>query len=389
MTLAIVAGALANKPGNGGEAWVRPTWARGLARLGVETWLVESLASDAAVDDRGRPARVETSANLRFFREVGREFGLEDRSLLLVDGAPFGAERAAWPELAEAADLLINISGHLPIEGAAGRIPLRVYVDLDPGYTQAWAEAGLLDDVLARHHAHYTVGANVGRPGCGVPSAGVSWRPIRQPVILDDWGDGTAGADADGLRLTTVASWRGAFGRLRHAGRSHGAKAHEWRRFRDLPARCPRHVFEAALDIHPADEADRAALAGAGWRLVPPREAAGSPGAYRRYVQGSDGEFSVAQGAYVTLRTGWFSDRSARYLAAGRPVLLQDTGLSDTLPVGEGIVAFRTPQEAAAGAEAIAGAYGAHASAARALAAAHFDADRVLGGLLEELDLCP
>ncbi len=389
MTVAVVAGALANKPANGGEAWVRPAWARGLQRLGMDAWLVEALDSRNAVDDEGRSVAVEDSVNLRFFRDVTRWFGLEERSLLLADGVPVGRERGAWDDVAASCGLLVNISGHLRPDARFDRIPVRVYVDLDPGYTQVWHERGLLGDALERHNAHYTVGANVGRAGCGVPTNGIRWCPIRQPVVLEDWAGGGPATTAAGLRLTTVAAWRGASGALEQAGVTLGTKAHEWREFRDLPARCPQHTFEAALHIHPADEADRAALSAAGWRLARPEEVAGSPAAYRRYVLGSDAEFSVAQGPYVALRTGWFSDRSARYLAAGKPVLLQDTGLGDTLPLGEGILAFGTPREAAAAADRLAADPAGHSAAARRLAAEHFDSDRVLGRLLEQLDVCP
>ena len=406
MIVAVVAGALANKPGNGGEAWVRPSWVRGLARLGLDVWLVESLASTAAVDADGHPSSVEASINARFFREVTDAFGLAERSLLLVDGRPREEDAALWRDLGDSCRLLINISGHLEPDAWFDHIPLRVYVDLDPGYTQVWHRQGLLGDVLERHHAHYTVGANVGRPGCGVPVDGTRWRSIRPPVLLDEWT--TAGAPipaettdstrteaegvaraAGGRRFTTVAGWRGAYGSLDTGHGVLGAKAHEWRRFRDLPSRCPRHVFEAAIQIHVADATDRDALRAAGWRLACPRDVAGTPAAYRGYVRGSDAEFSVAQGAYVALRTGWFSDRSARYLAAGRPVLLQDTGLEDTLPVGEGLVPFETPEDAAAGADHIASDYDAHARAARRLAVEHFDSDRVLGRFLDELKVCP
>lgn len=391
MTVAVVAGALANKPGNGGEAWVRPSWVRGLARLGLDVWFVESLASASAVDDDGRPAPVETSVNARFFREVTEEFGLAERSLLLFDGRPAEVDAATWRELGSSCRLLVNISGHLEADGWFDRIPLRVYVDLDPGYTQVWHRQGLLGEVLERHHAHYTVGANVGRPGCGVPVDGIRWRPVRPPVLLDEWTPPAHVAEpvAEGRRFTTVAGWRGAFGSLDTGSGVLGAKAHEWRRFRNLPGRCPRHAFEAALQIHEADAGDREALAAAGWRLACPREVAGTPAAYRGYVRGSDAEFSVAQGAYVALRTGWFSDRSARYLAAGRPVLVQDTGLEDTLPVGEGVVPFVTPADAAAGAERIAEDYDAHARAGRQIAAEHFGSDRVLGRFLDELEVLP
>ncbi len=124
-----------------------------------------------------------------------------------------------------------------------------------------------------------------------------------------------------------------------------------------------------------------------GWRIVDPREAAGSPDAFRRYVQGSGAEFSVAQGIYVETACGWFSDRTTRYLASGKPALVQDTGFSRNLPAGEGLIAFATMEQAVAGANAIWRDYRHHSQAARALAEEHFDSDRVLGRLLERAGL--
>ena len=157
---------------------------------------------------------------------------------------------------------------------------------------------------------------------------------------------------------------------------------HQFRSFVSLPSRAAGS-FEMALDIDPSESADLALLAQHGWSLVDPRRAAGSPEAFRRYVQGSGAEFSVAQEVYVATGSGWFSDRSTRYLASGRPVLVQDTGFSRTLPVGEGLVTFSTMDDAVVGARRIVEDYGAHAAAARLLAEEHFDSDRVLSGFLE------
>jgi hypothetical protein len=150
----------------------------------------------------------------------------------------------------------------------------------------------------------------------------------------------------------------------------------------ELPRLSPQS-FEIALQIHPGDSEDRIALEANGWRLVDPRAVAGDPLAYRSYVQGSAAEFSVAHPVYVDTASGWLSDRTVRYLACGRPALVQDTGAGRRYPVGEGLVPFRNIDQAAAGAAAIAGDYEAHAQAARSLAEAYFDSDAVLGRFLE------
>jgi hypothetical protein len=189
-------------------------------------------------------------------------------------------------------------------------------------------------------------------------------------------------------RFTTVTSWRGPYGRVAHAGRTFGLKAHEFRRIIELPQRAP-HTFELAVAIDAADEPDLMRLRQHGWRIVDPRHVAADPAMFRRYVQGSDAEFSVAQGVYADTGSGWFSDRTVRYLASGKPALVQDTGFGRTYPVGEGLVAFRTLDEAVAGAAHIAQDYGKHCRAARALAEEYFDSTTVLRDFIEHAGAQP
>ncbi|HVM51638.1 MAG TPA: hypothetical protein VM262_00445 [Acidimicrobiales bacterium] len=373
MTTALVAGAVANKPGNGGAAWTRLSWAVGLARLGFDVHVVEQLApgADAHAED--------------WFAEVMGDFGLTCRSTLLrADGSTAaGLPHAQLVDLAASAALLLNISGHLTDPKLTEGPATTVFVDLDPGYTQLWHADGTAP--LERHDHWYTVGALIGTKGCAIPTDGIAWRPTLQPVVLDDW---PVQPPVPCDRFTTVASWRGAYGPVAFGGDTLGTKAHEFRRFLDLPRRVEADL-ELCLEIHPGDDADRTALERNGWHLVEPAATAGSPHAFRAYVQSSPAELSVAQAVYVHPRTGWFSDRSVRYLASGRPVLVQDTGFSEVLPVGEGLLAFDDDDAAVAGARAIAADVDRHARAARALAAEWFDAKRVLGRLCEEVGVAP
>jgi hypothetical protein len=198
--------------------------------------------------------------------------------------------------------------------------------------------------------------------------------------VLGEW---PVADDGDPGRFTTIGAWRGAFGPVQFGGRTYSLKVHEFRKVIELPRRSPQR-FEIALDIHPGDDRDREALEAHGWTLVDPRATVPGPLEFRDYVQGSGAEFSVAQGIYVETNSGWFSDRTVRYLASGRPVLVQDTGFSDNLPVGEGLLAFTDLDGAVAGAERIASDYEHHRDAARAIAEAHFDSDTVLARFLEE-----
>jgi hypothetical protein len=384
--LIIVSGALANRPGNGGGVWERMSWVVGLRRLGFDVYFVEQLAPERCVDAKGRPTGLASSVNLEWFRTATSWFGLEERSALVWAG---GGECAgiSWErllELAARADLLINLSGHLTLAPLLERIGRKAYVDVDPGFTQFWHADPATAFTLEGHDAYFTIGANIGRPDCPIPTCGIRWRPVRQPVVLHDW---PVTATATPTRFTTVASWRGAYGAVHFQGRRYGLKAHEFRKYLALPERMSGRaggpLFEIALDIHSGDCRDLAALQATGWKITEPGKVAGDARGFRRYVQESSAEFSVAQGIYVDTNSGWFSDRSVRYLASGKPVLVQDTGFRRTLPAGAGLVAFGNLDEAAAGVNDIMADYPRHSRAARAIAEEFFDSDKVLKQFIE------
>jgi hypothetical protein len=343
MASVTVAGALASKAGSGGEAWVRLSYALGFRRLGCDVRLVEE-AHDASPEA------------LDYAESVAARFGLE----------------YVPADVAEPGDLLVNISGNVRSRMVRRRFRRTVFVDIDPGFTQFWHDRGI--EQIPDHDVYFTIAANIGSSDCPIPTCGIAWRPSRPPVVLDEWPVAVGAFD----RFTTVATWRAPYGPIE----PYGLKHHQWRAFLDLPARAGL-LFEAALDIDPADAADRDALESSGWNLVDPAAVA-EPESFRDYVRGSGAEFSVAQGIYVETGSGWFSDRTVRYLASGRPALLQDTGFTRTLPPGEGMVAFSTVEEAVAGALAIVGDYDNHALAARVIAEEHFDSDSVLAAMLED-----
>jgi hypothetical protein len=382
MDTLVVSGAIANRPLNSGGAWVRLSWVLGLRRLGFDVWFVEQIDEAACVDAAGAPVAFAESENRRYFDQVVERFGLEGRASLLYEG---GRESAGVPlaellPVAQEARLLVNVSGHLDLEPLMSRLRRKAYVDLDPGFTQFWHADGTGGARLDGHDVHFTVGENIGRPDCPIPTCGLDWKAVRAPAVLEDW-PVARGGDTD--RFTTIGAWRGPFGPVHFGGHTYSLKVHEFRKVIELPRRSQQR-FEIALDIHPGDERDREALEANGWRLVDPRVTVPGPLEFREYVQGSGAEFSVAQGIYVATNSGWFSDRTVRYLASGRPVLVQDTGFSANLPVGEGLLAFTDLEGAVEGAERIARDYEAHRRAARAVAEAHFDSDTVLSRFLEE-----
>jgi hypothetical protein len=387
MSIIIVAGPLANKPYNGGGAWERMSWVLGLRRLGFDVYFVEEIGPQACMDLSGRGTDFATCVNRQWYSSVTQWFGLAAHSALVFAGgeqcAGIGWERLQ--EIAESAVLLVNLSGHLTLPALLDRIRRKVYVDVDPGFTQFWHASPTTTFRLPRHDLYFTIGENIGSEHCCIPTSDIPWRTIRQPVVLDDWP--VAGAAARGA-FTTIASWRGPFGPVQHAGRTYGLKVHEFRKFITLP-QCVSHRFEIALDIHASDDRDHRALVAHGWRLADPRKVAADPADFRAYVQRSAAEFSVAQGIYVDTHSGWFSERTVRYLASGKPALVQDTGFSRNYPVGEGLVPFCTLEEAVAGAQRIIADYDKHCRTARAIAEEYFDSDKVLGRFLEEVGVAP
>lgn len=373
MTSAVVAGALANKAGNAGAAWTRLSWTLGMAEIGFNVHFVEQLAAGAP------------PGAARWFRDVVGSFDLDGRATLLdVHGATIvGLAPDDLADVARDAALLVNISGHLKVEALIRAARNKVFVDLDPGYTQLWDRDGSAP--LTPHDHWYSVGCSIGRPACDVPTGARAWRAVHQPVVLAHWPVTAAPVDA---AFSTVASWRGPFGPVRYGDEWRGGKAREFRKLATLPSLVDVPL-EAALDIDPVDVADRLTMVTNGWRVVAPERVAGTPAAFRRYVQGSAGELSVAQALYVHARTGWFGDRSTRFLATGRPVIVQNTGLSADLPLGEGLLVFDDLAGAAAALEKVSADPVHHAAMARAVAEEHFDARRVLGRLCEEVDVAP
>jgi hypothetical protein len=365
-----VAGALAAKPGNGGEAWVRLSWVLGLRRLGYDAWLLEECDPETARAGRG------------FFERTVERFGLGDRAVMIVAGDTSGPlDRDDLEQLASESAVLVNISGNLRDPGLLNLFERRAYVDLDPGFTQIWDAEGALGNQLGEHQRHFSVGLNLGAPGCRIPTGGREWLPLPPPVLLDEW-EPPARREFD--RFTTVATWRNALGGIEHEGHAYSLKHHQLRRFAAVPQETGL-PFEVALGIHPdeADEAER--LRAKGWSVVDPGAVASEPDSFRAYVCGSGAEFSVTQGIYAEAATGWISDRTAHYLAAGRPALVQETGLPEGFRPDAGLLTFAEPEDVGPRAGQLVSSYETHAAAARAFAAEAFDSDRVLTRMLEAL----
>jgi hypothetical protein len=381
----LISGALARVPGNGGLAWFHLQLLLGLRRLGWDVLFLDWVRPDECVDAGGRAIAPEASANARWLGSVMRRFGLgEAWSLDVGDGRTLGAPREHVLRAAGEAPLLLNVMGYTRDDAVLSRVRRRVFVDIDPGFPQMWRELGL-HDALAGHDAFVTMGMNVGKPGCAVPTCGVEWVTMPQPVVLEHWPVMPPSAADDAAPFTSIGAWRGPNAPVEFGGRTYGLRAHEFRRFVELPRECPAERFEMAFEIHPGDAKDRDALLRNGWTLADPRAVADTPENYRNYVARSRAEFMVPKQMYVATNGGLLSDRSAYYLASGRPVLARDTGLAGLYPVGKGLLTFETPGEAIDGVAEIRADFRRHAAAAREVAEECFDSDKVLRRLVGRL----
>ncbi|MBS1879733.1 MAG: glycosyltransferase family 2 protein [Actinobacteria bacterium] len=372
-----------------GVVWQNLHYLLGFERLGCDAYYVETHARTPSML-MSDPGDDGSALAAEYIAAIMRRFGLADRwayRALHDDGSCFGMSELELERLYGSADLLLNLHGGtqpLPELAATGRL---VYLETDPVQLQVELHHGLPETIefLEPHVAFFTFAENWGQPDCGLPEQErFRFLPTRQPVVLDLWPDRSA-QPAD--LFTTIGNWRQEWRDVTFAGERYTwSKHHEFLRHLDLPRRTGA-AFELALSSW--EESDRELLTDHGWLVRDGLEVSRGIDGYREYVGSSRGEFTVAKDQNVRLRTGWFSDRSATYLASGRPVVTQDTGFGVALPTGAGLLAFDSPEGAAEAIERVDADYSIHAWAARELAREQFEATAVLSPLLEQLDIRP
>ena len=369
-----------------GVVWQNLHYLLGFERLGYETWYVEANGINPSMfqADESDPGSAAAAAYIGRQLEpfgLGRQWAYQ---ALHHDGAVYGTSAENLRELYSSADLIINLHGGTeprPEHYESGRL---VYLETDPVALQIELAEGRNStaEFLEPHSAFFTFGESYGRPGCGLPvDRRFEFKPTRQPVLVDLWDDFPDPAGS----FTTIGSFRQGWRDVTLDGETYSwSKNREWRKVLDLPARTEQR-FEVALSK--TREVDRRLLDDHHWIVGDAADLSVDASAYRRFIGGSLAEFTVAKDQNVRLRTGWFSDRSATYLAAGRAVVTQDTGFGNHLPIGEGLFAWRDLDEAADAVAQIAAAPAKQGRAAAAIAREHFEAERVLKQLLAEVGL--
>lgn len=362
----------------GGLAWHHLQYVLGLHRLGHDVYFIEDSGDSPACYDPSRHVTDEDPGyGIRFAAAAFDRLGLGDRWAYYDAHSPrwLGPCADTALELCSTADLLLNVSGVNPIRPWTAGVPVRALIDTDPVFTQVrhLTDAGARE--LAEQHTHFfTFGENFGRSGCSIPDDGFPWLPTRQPIVLDAW-EATPGRP--GGRFTTVMQWD-SYQRREYHGVHYGMKAESFEPFVTIPGKVDAQL-ELAIG---SANAPRKALEGHGWFLRDPLEVTRDPWTYQAYLRSSKAEFSVAKHGYVVSNSGWFSERSAAYMASGRPVVTQETGFSDWLREDEGVLAFSTAAEAREAIERVCSDYDRHCLAARSLAEACFSAGQVLTALL-------
>jgi hypothetical protein len=380
----VVLGALAEMP-VAGVAWQVLHYLEGFRRLGHDVCYVEDTGK-WPYDPYEETVTDDASGAVRRLGVLLDRFGF-DGCWAFRNAATGDLYGMSAPELASTlvfADVLVNLSGVTVLGERHLDVPIRIYLETDPVTPQIEIAQGrkFTIDMLAAHTHHFTFGERIGTPGCAVPAERFRFGPTRQPVVLDWWATkDEAAPEAGPLRCTTIASWEQSFKDILWNGETYTwSKSVEFEKLLGVPARVGA-TLELALAIN--DDQTVGRLLEAGFLVRSAQALSDDPDAYRSYIQDSGAEFTAAKDQHVRLRSGWFSDRSATYLAAGRPVIVQDTGFDAALPTGEGLLAFRTPDEAVAALEDVAGSRARHAAAAREVAKA-FDAETVLARLLHE-----
>lgn len=408
----IVTGLIAQHPHLGGVAWDYVQYVVGLKGLGHDVYYFEDSGQWPYRIDGGPTgsdwiAR-DCRSNVTHLKRVMERYGLEDRWAYQcpVESRWYGLSSAKRREIISSADLLFNVSGSLRRPRDYRSIPRLVYIDSDPVFTQVKLKLGRGQERFKKRMALHDVFFSFGeRLSKRVPSTDYDWRPTRQPIVLSEWRPSTQTRKV----FTTVMSWA-SYKPLTYEGIKYGQKDVEFRRFIDLPKRVgvgllevamgdTRHVnWEtsqvlwpestlAAIREHP-DQTPKCLLRASGWGVVEATDVGADLDTYRRYIESSRGEWSVAKNGYVVAQSGWFSCRSACYLAAGKPVVVQETGFSQVLDVGEGVLPFESADDAVDAIETVQRDYNTHSEAARGMAEAYFDARRVLSELIDSAMYC-
>jgi hypothetical protein len=358
-----------------------------LRSLGYDPWYVED-SGRWIYDPRLNDLSPDASGNLKTVIPVLQAYGFGERWAFRGNypgGQCHGLTEKQLLRLYREADACLNVTGAQELRDEHLACPRRIYVETDPVAAQIKVAQGKKEtlDALAAHDTHFSFGGNFGWPDCKVPLRRFHWLPTVQPVVLDLWKN-IPNPHLNGAAYNTIATWQNKGKDIVYEGKTYyWSKDREFKKFLDLPLR--RNVpFELAVGV---DARVRKLLRAKKWTITDPVDISRELDRYRNYILNSRGEFTVAKDQNIRLRSGWFSDRSACYLAASRPVINQDTGFGNYLPTGKGLFAFNTMDDILSAVDAIESDHMGHCRAARDLATEYFSAEKVVGSLMQRAGL--
>jgi hypothetical protein len=361
----------------GGVTWCALQYIAGFQRLGYDVFYLED-TGECNFDPVQNAIATDPAYALDYIRRQLELVGLEDTwAYVDYQGGYHGKTRAQVIEACAGADLMVNLSGGCWIVRPEYEALPKIFIDTDPGFTQqAIAEAGegWYRNFFASYDALFTFALRVGQPDCTLAETPFRWQPTIQPVHLDFWPVTPAPRDGP---FTTILSWT----TDSFPGIGKG-KGDELLRLIELPERTSERILLAIAGKPPTE-----LLAEHGWGLTDAVETTIDAETYRGFIQSSKAELGFAKAMYVETRSGWFSDRTQSYLASGRPALVRETGFSDVLPVGEGLLSFEDAGGILEGIERIAADYELHCRRAREIAEEHFADEPVLRSLLRTAGL--
>ena len=358
----------------------------GLKKLGhnvlyledVGGWYVDTTA-DRYYDPRVNPDE-ESILPISYLSDVMHSFDL-DGSWSYIDhnSVSHGLSKANLDKYIKSADILINITDFGTARDEYTKIPKRAFIDTDPGFLQFRIANGsdYESEVLNSYSSVFSFAHNIGDSDCKIPTLGLNWLPTQQPIYIEFWENNSTNVSNNAF--TTILKWS-VYKSVEYKGEEYGLKDIEFLKYIELPKYSIRELEIATIGIPPVDN-----ITNFGWKIKSAPEICSTIQSYKKYIQSSIGEWSVAKNCYVKSNSGWFSERSAAYLASGRPVLLQETGYSKWLPTGNGVLAFENLNEAVEGIENVSNNYEIHCKEARSISIEYFNSEKVLRELIQSI----
>ena len=366
----------------GGHAWINIQYLLGLLALGHDVFYLEDCGEESWVYDwENEESTNDLDYPTTYIRDCLEPFGFQGKWIYRAGNQSQGMALDDFLDICSQAELLILRAVPLSLWRTEYDWPIRrIFIDADPGFTQMSLVSGdvKLTNTIAHCEHIFTIAQRIGASDCSIPTGGYEWIKTLSPIFLPEW----PLIEKYTSSFTTILQWKSygkshVYNKVIHQGCNYGQKDKEFTKFLNMPQYTTQSFCMALTGGHPERISEH------GWEVVPGWLATQTPWSYRKFIQESRAEFSAAKQGYVLSRGGWFSDRSACYLASGRPILVQDTGISDYLPTGKGIITFRNLSEALEGIESINADYEQHSLAARQIAAQYFSTERVLPPMLE------